>query len=911
MEKKNCIYDIPDEENPDFPGMDEMNPGLDQMNPGLEQMNPGEINIDLNKEFHFKNAEDDIFEFSLPAPYGKSAPKRIGLIPEPAMPAPDGVSAPCPYTGKLYQELAIKVESNYYTSPATHFTIQPAQYKEVADLTCYVKSYDLTLTVKADPDIAVQYKTPNSALRDMMVVLIRENKPADVPEMEGIAGGIDNAAIAKFIINAEKLFNFTGTELHVNVDNTVSDGTYEFGTMYPDLELGYMNGYYINESDIIGCGFVDVNGKVTFKNLVKNIGSLDEYTLLAIPDYENSDINYLIPVHDFYSNFSNVSSHPYGPLTINTTESTVKEGFYPKMKLSYTLDAIPQNPIMFGKVLRSDNGYPLLGCRCSITDNPATLEMQTKTASDGIYFLTLTKEQYNSNSVSLFTRQLKFSKYGYDDTYSAYPLYLKKGKILNRVADTIQPAVLVTGYIYTEVWNEAESLYEAAPAYVQIGNGPQVHTECEPNDFILDLGKFNDYVESQPELDITTLVPNYEEMWEGNYWDPSIQVFQNNYDIEGNVLGSPGTETFEGGGAMFNRSLDVNTDDGGYDMGAGNKGVTTGGLTTGKIGEVAPDKGVTGGTTTMGGGMTLGGTGNNCDLAFYTTFASRGTWLAEINPDSSKYITRIENVYIPDTGNVLRVDFTVYKKLHRCHFIVKDINGAAVNADIEIVGITDVLNTGTDGIRDIIFENGGNTFTVLINGATASDDFIQKEMVITNSASEFAVTYNVELLKGATISGKVTNGTPAVANARVFIDAAGMENLETYTDANGNYTLYGVPKTGGFTMRAVKEGTGLIGDSHWVVTATATNITNMNFNLTNYTSMDLSKLVGFKTEIEYLSSYGGEIKISGSLVDIADNTRFGLEDDVELPFNYVKIKASTTLNGSGVLMPSRLMRHLP
>lgn len=880
----NCTLDIPDEVNPDLPGID--------------VINPGNINMQINNQLHFKTTVDDIFEFTLPAKYGKSTPKRIALI---AAPQPDGVTSPCPYSGRLYQELAIKVESEYYTSPATHFTIEPAQYKEVPDLLCYVKSYDLTLTVKADPDIAVQYKTPNSTLRDMMVVLMRKNKPADVPENEGIAGGIDNAAIAKFITNSSKLYDFTGSGIQVNIDNDFGGGLYEMEMYDPYLEAGYLNTTTINESEIIGCGVVDVNGKITFKNLVKNIGPSDEYTLLAIPDYENSDINYLIPEHDFKTNFIVYNSvHPYGPIIIPTTESTAKEGFYPKMNVNYTMEAIPQNPIIFGKVLRSDNGFPLMDADVTLLDNPGSIvEMQTKTAGDGTYFLTLTKEQYNANSVALFTRQLKFSKYGYDDTYSAFPLYLKKGKILNRVADTIQPAVLVTGYIYTENWDEDESIYGAAPAYVQIGNGPQVHTACEDNDFVLDLSVFTDYVEQQHELDITVMVPNYEEMWEQNLWDPSVQVFQNHYDFQGNVFGNLNVNDINMGGGAVNRSLNLGDGETGIVINDFNKGGAPEGTVNGKVAGVETNKGDIGGTGLVGGIKGDATYDNNCALAFYTTYASRGTWLAEINPDSSKYITRFENVYIPDTGNVLRVDFMVYQKLHRMHFVVKDVNGNPINAYIEVVGITDNLNTGADGIRDINFENGGNTFTVLINGG-ATSGFIQKEMTITNNASEFATTYIVELIKGATISGKVTSGVPAVANARVFIDAAGLEYLETYTDANGNYTLYGVPKINGFTMRAVKEGTGLIGDSHWVVTLGATNITNMNFNLTAYTELDLSKLLGFTTEIEYLSNYGGEIKISGALVAINSNSRFGFAAGTRLPFNYVKIKASNVLNGSGV-----------
>ena len=924
----NCSIDIPDEENMDFPGMDEMlpgyeniNPGFENINPGIENINPGgNFNLNINKELNYA-PEDDIIDISLPTAYGKSLPKRIILY---GAPSPDAVSAPCSYTGILYQELGIKIESDYYTSPATHFTILPAQYKEVPDLLAYVRSYDLTITVKADPDVAVQYKVPNAALRDMLVVLIRKSKPTDVPENEGIVGGIDNVAIAKLITNAEKLYNFTGTELHVNIDNGGGDGGGLYGGMemvniYEDFM--YFGESTINQSDIIGCGLVDVNGKITFKNLVKNIGVSDNYTLLAIPDYENSDINYLIPQHTFKTDFNYNIVHPYGAYAATTTESLAREGYYPKMKVTYTMEAAPQNPIIFGKVLRSDNGFPLLDADVQLLDNPGEIvEMQTKTASDGTYFLTLTKEQYNSSSVSLFTRQLKFSKYGYDDTKTAYPIYLKKGKILNRVADTLQPAVLVTGYIYTEWWNENTSTYPAATSYVQIGNGPQVHTACQEQDFTLDLGAFTDYAESQHELDITVLIPNYEEMWEQNAWDPSIQVFQNEniynegynteFDVGGIDMGGIdlGGKTFTNRSGDMGTGIKINTD---FNKAAPDG--FTNAKTTGLTIDTKTTTGTTKGTTTTTGGVMngtgteytgtgtsgIGTSGPSCDLAFYATYASRGTWLAEINPDSSRYITRFENVYIPDTGNVLRLDFIVYQKLHRLRVNVTDIYDNPVNAEVEVVGITDALSTGTDGIRDILFENSGNTFTLLINGPDGST-FVQKELVITNEASEFMVNYDVVLLQGASISGKVTNGTPPVENARVFIDAAGMEYLETYTDANGNYTLKGVPKTSGFTVRAVKEGTGLIGDSHWVVTSGSSNITGVNFNLTNYAGMDISKLLGFKTEIEYLSTSGGEVKISGSLVDVADNSRFSMDDEVRFPFNYVKIKASTTLNGSGV-----------
>ena len=100
--------------------------------------------------------------------------------------------------------------------------------------------------------------------------------------------------------------------------------------------------------------------QITFKNLVKNIGSGDEYQIIAIPDYENSDINYIVPLHTFKSDFTlQNTTHPYGNVTIFGEPSTNTEGVYPKMKMHYVIEASPLNPVIFGKVLRSDNGFPL------------------------------------------------------------------------------------------------------------------------------------------------------------------------------------------------------------------------------------------------------------------------------------------------------------------------------------------------------------------------------------------------------------------------------------------------------------------------------------------------------------------------------------------------------------------------
>lgn len=903
-----CSVHIPDEENPDIPGRD--------------QIYDGGMNFQIEQN-HMHAEDEDFIDMCIPSGYGKSAAKRMYIFG--AAPAPNEQPVPCSYTGMLYQELAIKVESDYYTSPATHFTMLPAQYKEVSDLTCYAKAYDLTLTLipEQDPDLQ-QYVTINDKLREMVVVLLRENKPDDVPENEVIVSGLNNAAVATFITDAEMLDTYTESAMHVNLDGS-SDGGDEYFSMDdvhnpfdPDDAWTIVNS--INQSDIIACGIVSSEGQITFKNLIKNVGSTDNYRILAIPDYTNSDVNYLIPEHAFKTDFNYVSSHPYGALTITTTESTAREGFYPKMQVKYTMEAIAQDPVILGKVLRSDNGFPLLDVDVNLNNDDygsMALEMSTKTKSDGSYFLMLAKDQYTANGIQSFNRQIKFSKYGYDDnTVSIDPM--KKGMIQNKVADTLQPAVLVTGYIYTSAWNESTQSSPAAPAYVQIGNGPQVHTDCQDDDFLLDPGILDNYLEGQGIGDITTIIPNYEEMWENNMWDPGEQVFQNDNSIDYGSQIYGGTDVTNGINTGFdpgafngnvNGMSNRSSDGGGTSIKMNDSGSSSNsagrysGTTIMSDDGTTASSGIYGGTIagSTSGSMGLGmNTNNNCELAFYATFASRGTWLAEINPDSSNFTTHFENVYIPDDVDVYRIDFIVYQKLHRMHFIVKDIDGNAVDANIEIVGITDVLSTGGDGIRDFNFANSGNTFTVLISGKEGTS-YVQKEMVITNEESEYAITYNVTLVKGVTISGTVTSNSNPVENARVFVDAAGLEYLEAYTDAAGKYTLYGVPKTSGFTMRAVKESSGLIGDSKWIVTNLySVSKTGIDFVLTSYTAMDISKLVGFNTEIEYMSTAGSETKISGRLVNIAGNNNFDVADDVTLPFNLVKIKASTSLNADGV-----------
>ena len=794
-----------------------------------------------------------------------------------------GTPGPCVASGALYQELAIVVESGYYTSPATHFTILPAQHKTVAPLTCYVKAYDLELTLIADPDVDVQYKVPGDALRDMLIVLVRNNKPQDVPENEVIVNKpVDGAMVAKLINNAKNLGLYTDYSLSVeNVDE--NDGGYEFVNMYEYIGSGMS----IDAEDIVGIGTAsaytfggdDTPVQITFKNLVKNIGSGDEYQIIAIPDYENSDINYIVPLHTFKSDFTlQNTTHPYGNVTIFGEPSTNTEGVYPKMKMHYVIEASPLNPVIFGKVLRSDNGYPLYDVKVQLKKSTTVggviniVEVETTTAADGSYYLIPTAEQYNSSSVQLFSRAITFTKFGYDDnTVSLFPT--KKGKISNRVADTLQPGVLVSGYIYLDAWDETLNNYPAVPATVQIGNGPMVHTVCVDQEFNLD-GEFLDgYMEQQIPFDPGIFMGDiYEDIYDPLFYDPGTFHFQN--DV---INGIDNTEILFGGKTLdlgdteglATYSLDVNADvDDGFVI-------------------VKPGFEFTEAET------------ETCELAYYATFASRGTWLSQIHPDEMVYLSSDTYSYIPDS-NVYRLDFLVYENMHRLRFTVKDEVGNYVNANIEVVGVTDKTSIGVDGKKDITFKNAATDFHVIISGPDNSN-FVQEELFITNEPSPTFTSYTITLDKGVNISGKVTQSGTNSVGARVYVDAAGLEHLEAYTGAAGTYTIYGVPKGSTYTVRAVKEASGLIGDYESVSTSIAGNvISNINFELTTYAAMDLTKLVGFDTEIETITTIAGVTRISGALVNIPENDNFSVSSSTELPFTSVAIKASTTLNKAGV-----------
>ena len=98
------------------------------------------------------------------------------------------------------------------------------------------------------------------------------------------------------------------------------------------------------------------------------------------------------------------------------------------MKMHYVIEASPLNPVIFGKVLRSDNGYPLYDVKVQLKKSTTVggainiVEVETTTAADGSYYLIPTAEQYNSSSVQLFSRAITFTKFGYDDnTVSLFP----------------------------------------------------------------------------------------------------------------------------------------------------------------------------------------------------------------------------------------------------------------------------------------------------------------------------------------------------------------------------------------------------------------------------------------------------------------------------------------------------------
>ncbi len=99
--------------------------------------------------------------------------------------------------GDLYMYANLIVDNFYYTSPTLEVQTPKGDNADLGIITTKVRSYDLTVNVKADKSYKNQYKQDN--IESMVVYVLRDNHPEGVPGNEGKG--------SQSVEPGEKLFN--------------------------------------------------------------------------------------------------------------------------------------------------------------------------------------------------------------------------------------------------------------------------------------------------------------------------------------------------------------------------------------------------------------------------------------------------------------------------------------------------------------------------------------------------------------------------------------------------------------------------------------------------------------------------------------------------------------------------------
>ncbi|MCC7299270.1 MAG: carboxypeptidase regulatory-like domain-containing protein, partial [Bacteroidia bacterium] len=244
---------------------------------------------------------------------------------------------------------------------------------------------------------------------------------------------------------------------------------------------------------------------------------------------------------------------------------------------------------------------------------------------------------------------------------------------------------------------------------------------------------------------------------------------------------------------------------------------------------------------------------------------------------------------------------TVYRRKHRIVFDLKfkDANGnalpmpnggykknnirATINNDEEKSAIN---NSYAQSIEIPPFENVSSTkYTVLFEGVT-ENGFIPEIVNISNKETRDPVHYQITIKRGLEINGKITLDGAPVKNAKVYIDMnsfAGtigngkpaLNNLETRTDASGNYSLTGIPKMSNKTRIYATLDTSFTVNGDMKEVTLSSSSTTVNMELKKLGDGKISEIYGFPLSVETVTKMGnGNYKVTG-LVDLTKGqTRF-------------------------------------
>ena len=218
------------------------------------------------------------------------------------------------------------------------------------------------------------------------------------------------------------------------------------------------------------------------------------------------------------------------------------------------------------------------------------------------------------------------------------------------------------------------------------------------------------------------------------------------------------------------------------------------------------------------------------------------------------------------------------KETGRMLITVTDNNNNPINnAAIQIDGTDSTEYTGKNGKRFI----EGPAGSLLLNVSSPGSALAPQQVAITVSITDTS-KITVQLKQGVKVTGTVTANSTAISGADIIVD--GVDYIKATSAADGSYTII-IPQ-GEYTLKAAKSG--YVSDNGKDQTFAPPGAT-VNFNLTT-AAFNINKLVGFNVQIDNIVNEDAtHKKLSGSFVNLPDNSVFALKSGTSIPFTNVEV----------------------
>lgn len=725
----------------------------------------------------------------------------------------------------LFKVLRIKVNDPKYVSPDVLIFVQPGDHVTLPPVTTFVNSYDAHITFIAggkesdDPLLAPGVPMSNVNVRIGHLKSWWDTRPNNFPAGEGMD------------INPDEFFS-------------VDPGTPYFYSWNQDEDKP---GQLRLTSELP----TTASGKAIFSRLVGNI------------NYTNSVFyfeaqNALTGTYNYTGSWGSFWKTVYLPPTMNeavhswnfrpdTIEKEVKlEPLDPELLLrTVTVSNIETAP------LEGVDVYMLEYNKAGSTYTYTGFDLG-ETDAEGYQRFTNIDMIYGPSGLENPYRRVMLNKWGYAIKYlpvnvstpTADYHYLqpaKKGQRLDLGEVVMTGNAGVYGYV-------KDDLDKPVAALVRIGDGPWYMTGMTMDDTNYDSPVISSVPVEHP--------PVYFSLPLGDLYS-SIDFFNSgDYMTSDDILSDIQVVDLSGMGTQYN--------DGGFQI-------------VDQMPEFGwADNGILDNMLDMKSKFTIntGGTGSNTRVI--------------IVPMSDQYMADTFYVNVPANVSDHNLGtFVVFEKAHRVKVQVKGDNGNGLFGPLPLIGASVEVGdyggvTGQDGFAWFRFTTPDSYFRMYMqaNGYVPFENY----EYIPISKSYQIKTYTLE--QGMTVTGQVINAVTGagIENARVFVPTGttlyGLTDVETYTDANGFYTLQGVPREVIDIHAAVSSSDpSYIGNTYHVYFP-GPAISHANIALQPIGSMDLGNLYGFPIEIDsYLAQMNGHAIISGAFVDVPSNANFSMLDE--------------------------------